>query len=74
VRTFTDESLHPRKLFSKGPVVIEDDVLIGENVSILPGVRIGKASIIGAGAVVTKDIPPFSIAKGVPATSTLIEC
>jgi acetyltransferase-like isoleucine patch superfamily enzyme len=74
--SMADLSIPPlkRKLFSKGPVIIEDDVLIGENVSILPGVRIGKASIIGAGAVVTKDIPPFSIAKGVPATSTLIEC
>jgi len=71
-----DLSIPPvkRKLFSKGPIVIEDDVLIGDNVCILPGVKIGKSSIIGAGAVVTKDVPPFSIAKGVPATSRLIEC
>lgn len=48
-------------------VIIEDDCWIGFNVIILPGVTIGKGSIIGAGAVVTKDIPPYSIAVGVPA-------
>ena len=49
------------------PVIIEDNVWIGESVSILPGVRIGKGSIIGTMAVVTHDIPPFSIAVGTPA-------
>ena len=49
------------------PVVIEDDVWIGDRVTILPGVHIGKGSVIGAGAVVTKNIPPYSIAAGVPA-------
>lgn len=48
-------------------VEIEDNVWIGENVCILPGVHIGKNSIIGAGSVVTKDIPPYCIAVGVPA-------
>lgn len=48
-------------------VIIEDDVWIGLNSIILPGVRIGKSSIIGAGSIVTKDIPPFSIAIGNPA-------
>jgi len=47
--------------------VIEDDVWIGRNAIILPGIRIGKGSIIGAGAVVTKDIEPYSIVGGVPA-------
>lgn len=46
---------------------IEDDVWIGRNVIILPGIRIGKGSIIGAGAVVTKDVPPYSVMGGVPA-------
>lgn len=55
-----------RKLFSK-PVVIEDKVWIGEFVSILPGVTIGQGSIIGTMSVVTKDIPPYSIAVGSPA-------
>lgn len=49
------------------PVVIEDDVWIGSRVTILPGVTIGRGSVIGTGAVVTKSIPPFSIAAGVPA-------
>ena len=53
--------------FEKASVIIEDDVYIGIRVIILAGVRIGRSSIIGAGAVVTKDIPPFSIAVGVPA-------
>ena len=47
--------------------IIEDDVWIGRNVLIMPGLKIGKGSIIGAGAVVTKDIEPYSIVGGVPA-------
>lgn len=56
-----------RQLVSKGEVIIEDNVWIGNNVCILGGVRIGMGSIIGANTVVTKDIPPYSIAAGVPA-------
>ena len=51
----------------KASVVIGDDVWIGSRVIILKGVKIGQSSIIGAGAVVTKDIPPFSVAGGNPA-------
>lgn len=56
-----------RELVSKGPVIIEDDVWIGEGVSIMPNVRIGKGSIIGANSVITKDIPEYSVAGGIPA-------
>ncbi len=49
------------------PVVIEDDVWLGEFVSVLAGVRIGKGSIIGTMSTVTRDIPPYSIAAGSPA-------
>lgn len=49
------------------PVIIEDDVWIGLGVIILPGVRIGRGSVVGAGSVVTKNIPPMSIAAGNPA-------
>ena len=48
-------------------VVIEKDVWIGCNVTILSGVNIGRGSVIAAGAVVTKDVPPYSICGGVPA-------
>lgn len=47
--------------------IIEDDVWIGTNSTILPGVRIGKGSIVAAGSVVTKDIPSNVIVAGVPA-------
>jgi len=49
------------------PVIIEDYVFIGPRAIILPGVKIGKGAVVGAGAVVTKDIPPFAIVGGVPA-------
>ncbi|GHV48006.1 hypothetical protein FACS1894181_02690 [Bacteroidia bacterium] len=48
-------------------VVIEDDVWLGYNVIVLPGVTIGKGCVIGAGSVVTSDIPSYSIAVGNPA-------
>ena len=49
------------------PVLIGNDVWLGRRVLIMPGVHIGDGCIIGAGAVVTKDIPPYSVAGGVPA-------
>ncbi len=48
-------------------IVIEDDCWLGTGVKVLDGVTIGRGSVIGAGAVVTKDIPPYSVAVGVPA-------
>jgi acetyltransferase-like isoleucine patch superfamily enzyme len=53
--------------YTNAPIVIKDDVWIGFNAVILPGVTIGRGSIIGAGAVVTKDVAPYSIVGGVPA-------
>ena len=49
------------------PVVIEDDVWCGANVTILKGVTIGRGSVVAAGAVVTQSFPPYSIIGGVPA-------
>jgi acetyltransferase-like isoleucine patch superfamily enzyme len=49
------------------PVLIEDDVWLGARVIVLPGVRIGRSAVIGAGAVVTKDVPANTIYAGVPA-------
>ncbi len=61
--------LPPRKrpLVSRGPVKIGKYVHLGEGVCVMPGVTIGDYSVVGAGAVVTHDIPPFSIAVGSPA-------
>ena len=52
---------------STTPVTIEDDVWIGANAVILPGVHIGNHCVVAAGAVVTKDVPPHSLVGGVPA-------
>jgi acetyltransferase-like isoleucine patch superfamily enzyme len=56
-----------RLLSTKGAVVIEDDVWLGEGVCVMPGVRIGRGAVIGANAVVTKNIPPYAVAAGIPA-------
>lgn len=50
-----------------GPVVIGSDVWLGTKVVVLAGVRIGDGAIVGAGAVVTRDVPPMTIVAGVPA-------
>lgn len=49
------------------PVTIEDEAWIGENVCVLPGVTIGKHSVIGSNSVVSRSIPPYSVAVGSPA-------
>ena len=56
-----------KDIFSKGNIVIEDDVWIGSNSVILSGVTIARGSIIGAGSIVTKDVPKYSIVGGNPA-------
>lgn len=67
----TGHPVHPERRvdfarFSE-PIVIEDKVWIGSNVVVLPGVRIGCGSVIGAGSVVSRDIPPLVVAVGSPA-------
>ncbi|MGK7952954.1 MAG: DapH/DapD/GlmU-related protein [Xenococcaceae cyanobacterium] len=65
---FTDSNLEINKQErSYQGITIEDDCWLGSGVKVVDGVTIGKGSVIGAGAVVTKDIPPYSIAVGVPA-------
>lgn len=60
--------LHNHHLPGKSePVVIEDDVWLGARVTVLRGSRIGRGSVVAAHAVVTGDIPPYSLAAGVPA-------
>ncbi len=68
--TTTGHPVHPARRgdfarFSE-PVVLEDQVWIGSNVVVLPGVRIGYGSVIGAGSVVSRDVPPMVVALGVP--------
>lgn len=70
-RNHKHEDLHQPMMFQgfeeEKPVVIGDDVWIGERVMIMPGVHIGKGSIIAAGAVVTHDVPDYAVVGGVPA-------
>ncbi|MGP4113347.1 sugar O-acetyltransferase [Streptomyces sp. 4N509B] len=68
--TTTGHPVHPARRvdfarFSE-PIVIEDRVWIGSNAVVLPGVRIGYGSVIGAGSVVSRDVPPMVVAVGVP--------
>ena len=65
-RDLLDISPRKRPLVSKGPVVIEDNVWIGEKASIMPGVRIGRGSIIAANSVITHNIDPYSVVTGSP--------
>lgn len=70
-------STYPFKIFitneevydasSKGDIVVGDDVWIGFGATILSGVHIGQGAVVAAGAVVTKDVPPYAIVGGVPA-------
>ncbi|MBI2718272.1 MAG: CatB-related O-acetyltransferase [Rhizobiales bacterium] len=70
-RPYTDEESDtlgfagPRK--NLGPTVLGHDVWIGDGVIVLPGVSIGTGSVLGANAVVTRDVPPYAIVGGVPA-------
>jgi acetyltransferase-like isoleucine patch superfamily enzyme len=61
------ELIRNQPLQSKGPIAIEDDVWIGFGVIVLSGVRIGKGAVIGAGSVVTRDVPEGAVATGSPA-------
>lgn len=59
--------VHDKLLENDKAVVIEDDIWVGANVTILMGVTLGRGSIVAAGAVVNKSFPPYSIIGGVPA-------
>ncbi|WP_299361836.1 acyltransferase [Winogradskyella sp.] len=61
-----DSPIHEQGVSTK-PIVIEDESWIGANVVIVPGVTVGKHSIVAAGSVVTKDIPQYAVAAGNPA-------
>ena len=63
----SDQHPLPGEPFAAAPVTIEDRVWIGARTMVLKGVTIGHDSIIGAGAIVTRDVPPLSVAVGQPA-------
>jgi acetyltransferase-like isoleucine patch superfamily enzyme len=68
----SDRHLFPHKKgntssYSKGDIIIKNDVWIGVNSTILDGITIGNGAVIAAGAVVTKDVPPYAIVGGNPA-------
>ena len=63
----TDVPMMEQGFEEEKPVCIGNDVWIGDRVMIMPGVHIGDGCVIGAGSVVTRDIPPYSVAAGVPA-------
>lgn len=66
--THTSPKIVPnQRSLSSAPISIKDNVWLGEFVSVLPGVTIGEGSIVGAMSVVSKDIPPYVIAAGIPA-------
>lgn len=52
---------------SYGPIVIEEDAWVGTGAIVLPNVTIGRGSVVGAGSVVTRDVPPFTVVAGQPA-------
>ena len=62
----TDIHMIEQGMTETNPVIIEDDVWIGRRVIILPGVRVGRGSILGAGTIVAKNIPPYSVVVGNP--------
>ncbi|MBF0553510.1 MAG: acyltransferase [Nitrospirae bacterium] len=71
---FSDRNLYIKDQYDYGEeqrtaksIIIEDDCWLGANVIVLKGVTIGRGSVVGAGSLVTKSIPPFSVAAGVPA-------
>lgn len=56
-----------KDIYAKGPTIIGNDVVIGVNALVISGVKIGDGAVVGAGSVVTKDVPPYAIVAGNPA-------
>lgn len=64
---FCQKFLGSGKATTKGLIILDDDVWVGDLAIIMSGVHIGQGAVIGAGAIVTHDIPPYAIAVGTPA-------
>lgn len=67
IATINHDFNHRHTTYTYGKVTIKENAWIGMGVTILPGVTIGKYAVVGAGAVVTKDIPDYAVAVGTPA-------
>lgn len=69
IATYPFRSMFGRGIdsISKGEIILEDDVWVGYGATILSGVRIGQGAVVGARALVTKDVPPYAVVAGVPA-------
>lgn len=65
-KVMKEVKMHEKLPENDRDIVIEDDVWIGQKATILNGVHIGRGAVIGAGAIVTRDVPPYSIYTGVP--------
>lgn len=63
----TDLPMRDQEVHFFRKTILEDDVWLGQNVIVMPGLIIGKGAIVGAGSVVTHDIPPLAVAVGAPA-------
>lgn len=62
-----DQEIFGQPLTSKGAIIVEEDAWLGVGVKVMSGVTIGRGAVVGAGSVVTRDIPAYAIAAGVPA-------
>ncbi len=67
----TDRPIREQPLTSRGDIVVDDDVWLGPNPCVMDGVTIGPSAVVGAGAVVTGDVPPYAIVGGVPARDSV---
>lgn len=60
-------NISKKTVYSRGPVILEDNIWVGEHSCILPGVTVGRGSVIGAGSVIRQSVPPYAIVVGNPA-------
>tara|TARA_Y100000996_G_scaffold91241_1_gene64199 strand:- start:22 stop:642 length:621 start_codon:yes stop_codon:yes gene_type:complete len=65
--SLTNDKNPLRTEYSPEPVIIEDDATIGSNATLMPGITIGEGAFVAGGAIVTKNVPPWTLAKGCPA-------
>tara|TARA_Y100001960_G_scaffold64144_1_gene67296 strand:- start:82 stop:702 length:621 start_codon:yes stop_codon:yes gene_type:complete len=65
--SLTNDKMPLRTEYNRESVTIMDDVSIGSNATIMPGITIGEGAFVAGGAIVTKDVPPWTLAKGCPA-------